>query len=121
MKDTFSVEEAKAATREHFNLSDADVDFIDESYQSQDFQEFDPSIQEEDEESKDLPPRFHGHSVSYGRANNGRFFYKFLSGRTGCDTGVNYAWQDEYNHQGLSSWCGGIQDFRHQLVLFIKK
>ena len=78
-----SVEETKAETKKIFNLKDEDVEFITEEFLSQDFPEFDPSMQSSDEEKDKgaLPDLFHAHNVAFRRTSNGRFYYIFLSGR----------------------------------------
>lgn len=121
MKIELDLVEVKKQTMELFNLSESDVNYITEDFLNGDFEEFDKSFEFSFDKEKNQT-YWNGHNVAYGRANNGRFTYVFLSGpQDGCQTNRYVFYQDEWDHYSTNIFCGGIQDERHRNIRFVRK
>ena len=110
-KVNITVEEAKKETLKLLRSNDESlVSYITEEFLSQEFLEFipDEKNQETDPEGKMLTVLY-GHNMSYGRLNDGRLVYFFLSnvnGTSGCEK--THRWwctQANYNHYATNVIC----------------
>jgi hypothetical protein len=108
---SLTVDEAKKETLKLLGSTDESlVSYITEDYLSKPFHEVIPTS---DNEEKDVNGKLirtlYGHNMSYGRLNDGRLVYFFLSNQYGTDacSKTHRLWctQNEWNHYATSTIC----------------
>ncbi|TNF48820.1 MAG: hypothetical protein EP305_04415 [Bacteroidetes bacterium] len=108
---TLTTEEAKKETLALLGSTDASlVSYITDEYLAENYTEFVPtSVNEEKDENGKMIRTIYGHNMSYGRLNDGRLVYFFLSnesGTSGCSkTHRHWCTQADWNHYATNTIC----------------